>query len=90
MLKINNLTQTYISNLLFSVNETDSSIEYEVEAIIDRSLLPGGNWEHDSDYIYRIRWAGFNQEDDTWEPLDSLENCQSKLIAFKRAEITPA
>ena len=60
MLKINNLTQTYISNLLFSVNETDSSIEYEVEAIIQRSLLPGGNCENDRDYIYRIPGAGFN------------------------------
>ena len=33
----------------FDEHPSDSSIEYEVKAIIDRSLFPGGNWENDAD-----------------------------------------
>lgn len=69
-----------------ALNKTDS-IEYKVDAITDRYLLPGGFQENDAHYIYRVSWCGFDEENDTWEPFDSLKNCPLKFSAFKRQKM---
>jgi hypothetical protein len=36
-------------------------------------------------YKFRIRWAGFTADEDTWEPEENLigDYCQSLLAAYK-------
>ena len=63
---------------------TDRESEHQVEAIVDRTLLSDGDADNDADYIYRVRWSGFGPDEDTWEPISHLENCQQKLLALKR------
>ena len=37
-------------------------------------------------YVLRlVRWAGCDASCDTWEPLDSLTNCEEAIAAFERA-----
>ncbi|KAG5673044.1 hypothetical protein PVAND_003121 [Polypedilum vanderplanki] len=50
--------------------------EYEVAAIIDKKTFKGKT-------KYRIRWKGFDEADDTWEPEETL-NCPDLIKAFKK------
>lgn len=34
---------------------------YDVEAIVDHK-------PYKNNFLYRVRWVGYDQEDDTWEP----------------------
>ena len=36
--------------------------EYEVEKIVDSKM-------HEGERLYRVRWKGFDEKEDTWEPL---------------------
>ena len=38
---------------------------YDVESIIDHK-------EHDGNFLYCVRWTGYNEEDDTWEPPENF------------------
>lgn len=40
---------------------------YEVQAIIDHKGSPGK-------YLYRVRWKGYTEDDDTWEPAENFDN----------------
>jgi hypothetical protein len=42
--------------------------EFEVECILDAQGLRSG------DPRFHIRWRGYGPEDDTWEPLECLDN----------------
>jgi hypothetical protein len=35
--------------------------------------------------LYKIRWEGFGKDDDTFESVNSLENCSEMLIEYQRA-----
>ena len=52
----------------------DEDIEYDVERIID-SRKRRGKVE------YRIRWEGYEEQDDTWETFEQLA-CPDKLQQF--------
>lgn len=50
--------------------------EYEVEAIMDKRTTKGKT-------KYLIRWRGFDESDDTWEPEETL-NCPDLIRSFNK------
>ena len=44
-----------------SLSNTDQSESYDVEAVLHHKGSPGN-------YLYKVRWKGYGEEDDTWEP----------------------
>ena len=56
-----------------------SPVEYEVEKIVDSRRYRGVRQ-------YRVKWKGFNEENNTWEPETNLADCKELLQAFKRAQ----
>lgn len=57
-------------------NAKKSNDEYEVEAIIDSKAYKGKT-------KYLIRWKGWDEADDTWEPEETL-SCPELIRAFKK------
>jgi len=49
--------------------------EWEVEKILDSRQRHGKN-------KYLIKWKGYTQGDDTWEPEDNLQNAGEKLQEY--------
>ena len=41
--------------------------EWEVDAIVDESIIDGVPW-------YKVRWTGYDDSEDTWEPLEHVED----------------
>ncbi|XP_072385360.1 uncharacterized protein [Diabrotica undecimpunctata] len=58
--------------------EGDDETQYEVEKVLDDKMIAGVRH-------YLIRWKGYGQDDDTWEPEDTL-NCPDAIKAFKDAK----
>ncbi|KAJ1910061.1 hypothetical protein IWQ60_010856 [Tieghemiomyces parasiticus] len=54
--------------------DSEPEIEYEVETILDRELRNGQPY-------YLIKWKGYAETDNTWEPLECL-NCPDLLREF--------
>ena len=50
---------------------------YEVEKIVDHSPLENAA----NKYLYFIKWKGWHQCHNTWEPLENL-NCDNKLHEY--------
>jgi hypothetical protein len=50
--------------------------EYEVESIVAKRTGPKG-------VEYRIKWVGYPPSDNTWEPLENLENAHSAIESFE-------
>lgn len=57
-------------------NAKNSNNEYEVEAIMDSKTVKGKT-------RYLIRWKGWDESDDTWEPEETL-SCPDLIKAFKK------
>ena len=60
--------------------------EYLVEAIVgheDKKVSDKGN---NIERRYRLRWTGWGQEHDTWEPLSVLENCSDLVGDYHRKQ----
>ena len=55
--------------------ETEESTVFDVESILDSKRQRGG-------VVYRTRWLGFGEEEDTWEPWENLRGADDteKLI----------
>ncbi|CEJ00559.1 Putative Chromodomain Y-like protein 2 Short=CDY-like 2 [Rhizopus microsporus] len=58
----------------------DETNYYEVEAILDKREFSTGVAE------YLIKWKGYSEEHNTWEPEDNL-NCPDILTAFNQGRI---
>jgi len=59
------------------LSEENEIIEYEVEDIIDQSM-------RDSQTVFRVRWKGYDETDDTWEPEENLQNAKTLLRRFQK------
>lgn len=53
--------------------------DYEVDRIV-------GKRKRASTLEYRVRWKGYGESDDTWEPLSHLDNASAKIKAFEQAK----
>ena len=51
--------------------------EYEVEQILDTKKFG-------RIIKYLIKWKGYEHNDNTWEPIEHLQNCPEKLREFHR------
>jgi len=49
---------------------------YEVEAIKDKRILVNGDLE------YLIKWQGYDDTENTWEPMGNLSSCIKMVRAF--------
>lgn len=62
--------------------ESPAIREYEVEEITDHQTLKNGRKE------YRVRWAGYSPNADSWEPESNL-NCLEKIAEYlKKNEVS--
>ena len=55
--------------------QSEEENEYEVEEILI--------WNWDSK-TYLVKWKDYNEENNTWEPVQNLENCYQLLARFHR------
>ena len=55
--------------------EIGDEIEYEVEKVLGKKKIQGR--DH-----YLIKWKGYSNEDNTWEPSENLLNAQDALKDF--------
>jgi hypothetical protein len=56
---------------------SEEESDYEVDHIVDRRGTR-------SKLEYRVRWKGYGAEDDTWEPLNNLDNARAKVKTFEK------
>ena len=54
-------------------------IQYDVEAIVDKRLKDGSN----DQYLYYVKWLGYDEAQNTWEPIEHLQNAMNKVAEFE-------
>jgi Lon protease-like protein len=52
--------------------------QYEVESVLKKRRRAGNHVE------YLIKWKGYPHEDNSWEPLENLQNCEQAIQDFER------
>ncbi|KAF9429299.1 Eukaryotic translation initiation factor 2 subunit 3 [Entomortierella beljakovae] len=58
-------------------DSSDYSEEFEVEAIVGiRDIKPGESPQ------FFVKWVGYSDEHNTWEPMENLENCKEILKSY--------
>lgn len=66
------------------VVESDHGPVYDQEFVIDKIVAhKSGNGPH----YFRVRWYGYRQEDDTWEPMEHLP--KSSIVHYFRRKKLP-
>lgn len=55
--------------------EVLGALEFEVEAILDKKRVRGMD-------KYLVKWKGYDEHENTWEPLENLENASERLREF--------
>jgi hypothetical protein len=58
-------------------HRSEEESDYEVDHIVDKRRTR-------SELEYRVRWKGYGAEDDTWEPLENLDNGRAKIKKFEK------
>lgn len=62
-----------------------NGVEYLVESIVADEIRVGKPSSTPRRY-YRIRWTGWSEEDDTWEPLSNLEGCKELVQQYHESK----
>lgn len=57
----------------------DGASEYEVEKILDHKKIRGV--QH-----YLVKWLGYSNEENTWEPANGLDNCHEVIDEYWRVK----
>jgi len=60
-----------------SEKEEEFDEAYEVEEIRDKCR------GDDGEYLYYVKWKGWESDTNTWEPVEHLEDCKEKLEEFE-------
>ena len=55
-------------------HENDDTAEYEIERVVAHK--PGS---------FLVKWKGYKDKDNTWEPVKNLKNCQQKIDDYHNA-----
>lgn len=53
---------------------------YDVEKIVDKKINSSGK------EMYLVKWAGYSSKDNTWEPLDNLQNVRHMIEEFEQEQ----
>jgi hypothetical protein len=61
--------------------QTEEENEFEVEKILEERL-EGRSW--DRERFYLVKWLGYDDSENTWEPESNLVNCQEKIQEYKK------
>ena len=48
------------------------------------AYILGKRKQANDEYEYRIRWLGYESEDDTWEPMENLTGCGAEINVFNK------
>jgi hypothetical protein len=54
-------------------SEKDDDDAYEVEEIVDKQVR---KWRGKRRLLYRVRWKGCDEDQDTWLPIEKLQTCR--------------
>ncbi|KAH7835368.1 hypothetical protein Vadar_025504 [Vaccinium darrowii] len=58
--------------------------EYEVQRLVDICYGDTGR-RGKRGLKFKVRWKGYSSDDDTWEPIEGLSNCQERIQDFVRS-----
>jgi hypothetical protein len=53
--------------------------QFEVESIVSKKIKKGKPY-------YLVKWKGYPSDDNTWEPLNNLNNCEQILQNFEQSK----
>jgi transposase InsO family protein len=74
------VSETHISNLKPFLYDKDSTDPYEIamqdqqEFLIDHIVTHDGDPKNKTALLFKVRWSGYGEEDDTWEPWINLRD----------------
>ena len=57
-----------------------SNTDWEVQRIVSRRPIPG----RDGEYEYEVKWKGYSDDDNTWEPLAHLSGASEMVAEFEQ------
>ncbi|KAL2551141.1 DNA (cytosine-5)-methyltransferase CMT2 [Forsythia ovata] len=70
-------------NINSQLDKEVSSEEYEVSCLVD--ICYGDPGERGKRGLhFKVRWKGYDPDEDTWEPIEELSNCQERIWDFVR------
>ncbi|KAL1205566.1 putative DNA (cytosine-5)-methyltransferase CMT1 [Cardamine amara subsp. amara] len=62
-------------------DEADGNEVFEVEKLVD-ICFGDPKYLNKPALHFKVRWQGYGEDEDTWEPIDGLGNCEDKLKEF--------
>ena len=71
------VTKPHPSNSSTAATDGDNNAELEVEYIAAKGLAADGS------VLYQVRWRGYGEADDTWEPVENLTGAKKAIQLFE-------